>query len=285
MFDSLPKSTMLRHEGKTRTFPSLADYQQRLIQRGALGPGEDLTTRADLVVEIQKHWHRSGQTGCVFARILSTDPAGNLWRIVPHVGVRAWSAADWNARVRDDARAVIVDPNAWLLSYLFPDVTEPGDLRKLVRRVASLEGWSLVTSGPLEVEGRGVLMNTGLRIELPDAVTSWALGLGPFPFMPFTRQSPFTELIFAVKPKGPGEPLHPELSTDRSLAHVADAPVPIERSIADPIWRTTQANKRLHLRGPNDPTAKAKVTFSFPADVWAEEDQFDGAAVGEVAHA
>lgn len=285
MFDHIPKSTILQHDGKTRTFPSLADYRQRLIERGALGADEDLAGRPDLVVEVQRHWHSAGQTGCVFARILSADPVGNQWRIAPLLGVQGWSAGDWNARFRDDVRATMADPAVWLVSYLFPDVVEPAHLRKLVQRIAGLEGWSLLTAGPLEVDGRGVLMNTGLRVELPDGVTSWALGLAPFPFMPFTRCSPFTEIILAVKPKGPGEPLHPELNTDKSLAHVADAPVPIVRSSADPIWRTTQANKRLHLRGPNDPTAKAKVTFSIPADVWAVQDPVDGAAVGQVAHA
>lgn len=268
MFDRMPKSTVLEHDGKSMAFPNLEDYRRRLVERGALGQDEDIKARGELVADVQTHWHRSGQTGCVFARILSDDPVGNLWRIVPLTGIWSWSAADWNARVRDDARAAITDPQVWLVSYLFPDVTEPAHLGKLVRHLAALDGWSVETTGPLEVEGRGALMNTGVRLVLPDGVTSWALGLAPFAFMPFTRQSPFTEILFAVKPKG-AEPLHPELNGDRSLAHVADAPVPIVAGTADSIMKKTKANKRLHLRGVNDQTAKAKVTFSVPVSAWS----------------
>lgn len=268
MFEGLPRSAVLNHRGRTLRFPVLEDYRQRLIAHGILGREEDLATRGDLVTQIQVHWHKCGQTGCVFARILSVDPTGNLWLLDPLAGIWEWSTAEWAARLGDRVRAAIANPDVWLLSILLPEVREAEQLHRFVTTLGRLDGWSLVPSDPVDIAQRGRVVNVGLRLQLPGNVTSWALGLGPFAFLPFTRQSPFTELLLAVKPKGPN-PIDPRLNPDPTLAHVADAPVPIVAGTVEGIWNKTQANKRLHLRDVDDAGAKAKVTYSIPAAVWA----------------
>lgn len=272
MFGGIEKSVRLEHADKRLTFPCLEDYRQLLLSKGFLRSDEALQGRPDLVLEIQTNWHKHGQTGCIFAKILSTDPPGNLWKIVPLVGIRGWSDGDWESRVRDLVRAAMDDANVWLVSLLFPEVAEAHHLRAVLERLASLDGWSMEVSEPARCEVRGELLNVALRVQLPGGdVSSWALGLGPFASMPFTRQAPFTEVVFAVKPKGP-MPLHEEANLDHSQAHVADAPVPVVPSAVDGIWQKTKGNKRLHLRGVNDPTAKAKVTFSVPLGAWNAGD-------------
>lgn len=282
MFEGLPRSTVLTHRGKTLRFPSLEDYRRWLIDHKVLGTEEDLATRGDLVTQIQVHWHKCGQTGCVFAKILSVDPTGNQWLLEPLTGIWKWSAAEWSARLGDRVRAAVANKDVWLLSLLLPDVTEPDHLRRLVAHLATLEGWSVVPSDPVDIAQRGLMVNLGLRLLLPGNVTSWALGLGPFAFLPFTRQSPFAELLLAVKPKGPN-PIHPMLNPDPTLAHVADAPVPIVAATVPGIWSTTQANKKLLLRDVDDAGAKAKVTYSIPAGVWAAGVAADDGQAAEAA--
>lgn len=271
MFKGVGKSTRLEHAGKSLSFPCLEDYCQHLAAAGQLGSGEDVRRRPDLVRDIQVDWHKNGQTGCVFARILSQDPTGNQWKIVPLVGAMGWSQGEWETRVRDMVRAAMKDPAVWLVSLLFPDVANPGQLRPMLERLVALDGWSMEASAPAAVDSRGEVVNVALRLDLGDGVSSWVLGLAPFDSMPFTRRAPFTEVVLAVKPKGP-TPLHHEANTKAEQAHVADAPVPVAPVAVDAIWQKTKANKLLLLKGGGDPTARAKVTFSVPAASWRASD-------------
>ncbi len=250
-------------------FPSRRDYINWARSHGRIEQVAEFDRSPQLVAEIQRHWHESGQNGCRFAQLLSKGPAEHGWRVV--VVVRGYEKG-WLNRVLPDIHQQVArsirHPATQALSFLFPGITTIADLVQLLVRLDGLEDWAVEEPDePIEIDGR-MYVPVGVRVLLGHkGVRSWALGFGPFPFLPATRQAPFTELVLATKPKV--FPLRDKrLNSNPLLAHLADVSAPVDDEDYGRLWSSTGTNKADILNGQRLDAARARVTFIVPRRQW-----------------
>ena len=253
-------------------------YIRALIAQDFIKSENELLTRHDLVAETQRLWHARADQGCRFAAVLSQrgpdhdrmDEAGWFPIVVTGVGDRLWSRkalVDLNAQIERLARRVNA---AQAMSIIFPAITKPEALVRLIRGIGALPRWTLEVP-PADVGVRPPLeqgmLHVGLRYEVAPGCRSYALGLGPFAFLPRTRRSPFTEIALVAKPaRGPTK--SPRLPRKVHEAHLAYMNIGwLEPAAFEKLIDSTTAH-RLALLGGQNPSAKARVTFVLPADLW-----------------
>lgn len=273
-FRGIRRSLVIETSGKAWTFPTRQDYINHLISQGHLGcENELINQRLDLVMAIHHHWHHLGQTGCRFAQLLRKNPEETGWQIevIPGSDEKAISPEALD-HAKQTVELAIQDVNSEMISLIFPGVTSPNSLISLINSLNTLSGWIVVASEePIETDLRGPLINIAIRVVLNnDSVLSWILGFGPFEFLAATRRSPFTELAIRTKPKI-SKPTFAELNPDLLAAHLADIPVTVSSNVFHHLWSSTKHTKRNILGLANDTTAKAKVTFTIPANLWQDQ--------------
>lgn len=237
-------------DGRLNRFSSRADFEAALpALRSDAGPD------AAAVGEAMFGWARTGQTGCMFATMLAADPAGAGWQsvVIPEA-------------VNDETLHAVVHglltagPEA--ATVVFPAVDTPARLASLIDQMARLPDWhGLIVGG----EGIAGLIRVGLRWELPvpDHV-SWVLGFGPFDFLPFTRRAPFTALVFRCTA---AYTLPRRRVEDHEEVHLADLHAPVDEERYARMWSRTETRKQSLLAGELLEGAKARVTFTLPADL------------------
>lgn len=245
---------------KEVSFARSGDYQEFLCTTLGLQSQEELERYGALISQVQADWHRQGQNGCLFARVLNSDRPGYGWTttVVPRSGV-----AEATARVVEETSAGIERADVRIVSFLFPWMTSAEDLAALLKALGEAPGWTVTTTA-LDAEHTNVAVRLALE---RGTVTSWVLGFGPFTFLPMTRRSPFTELVVLVKPKVPGQ--H-RMDDDMTRAHLADVPVSV---LGDPEFKglveRTAAHRLFILGGDEEEKrAKAKVTITVPSAAW-----------------
>lgn len=253
-------------------------YVGALIAQGLIADEDELLRRHDLVGEVQRQWHSRYEQGCRFAAVLSVrndardrmDDVGWFQIVVTGVGDDLWSPGalpDLNAQVRRLARRVKA---AQAMSLIFPAVTQPVTLVRLIREIGSLPG--RVLEAPPADEGvkpplDAAMLHLGLRYEVADGCRAYALGLGPFDFFPPTRRSPFLEIALVAKPAR-GTSKSPRLKRTAHEAHLAYMNIDwLEAPAFERLFDSTRELRR-KLLGGDDPSAKARVTFSVPATIW-----------------
>lgn len=271
-FSAVERSMSVTRPGRSPwRFPTRADYVRFLIAKKEVDMDDDMATRPELARQLQLDWHLRAQHGCRFAQILAKDATQLGWgaivvQINNHENIKGLIAGE----VRNQLHAAIGSPDVLAVSVLFPGISTPDALINLLFQLQTELGWTLSVPGEDTFDpgdGRPPLKRVLVRVTLSESVLSWALGFGPFDFLPVTRRAPLTEIAFAVKPKV--LPLRSSrLNADPATAHLADVPVPIEDALFDRLWADTEQGKKLLLGRDDDPTAKAKVTFAVPAILW-----------------
>lgn len=253
-------------------------YVDALMAQRLIKSENELLRRHDLVGEVQRVWHARAEQGCRFAAVLSKrdevhdrmDDVGWFQIVVTGVSDRFWSSKallDLNGQVGRLARRV---KTAQALSLIFPAITRPDALVRLIKAIGALPGWTLEV--PPADEGvkpplDDLMLHVGLRYQVTAECRSYALGLGPFDFLPRTRRSPFTEIALVAKPSR-GTSKSPRLKRTAHEAHLAYMNIDwLEAPAFEKLIDSTSAH-RLRLLGAQDPSAKARVTFRVPAAAW-----------------
>lgn len=237
-------------DGRTKYFSIREDFEAALP-----GLRNDSGFDEATVAEAMFAWARTGQTGCLFAALLAAGPTAAGWRslVIPDA-------------VSDDTLHALVDamlatePEA--VTIVFPWVDTAAALAALVSQVARLPDWQSVLIDGDELPG---LIRVGLRWRLPvEDHASWVLGFGPFEFLPFTRRAPFTALVFRCRA---AYSLPRRRAEDHNEVHLADLPAPVDEVHYERMWRRTVERKVNLLAGQLEAGAKARVTFTLPAEL------------------
>lgn len=181
-------------DGRTRSFPTLADFVDHLRVRGEIEDEEDLLTRRhDLLATIFHAWVQRGQAACQFAVHLAKnrEEAGWMELVVPDadddVSLAAISTLLAGAGSVETVEAVLL---------LLPSVRTWQGLVGLCGRLCGLPDWHWQ-----EIDGadEGHLL-AGLRWTPPGSpYTSWVLAFGPFEELPYTRRAPVTALTLRTR--------------------------------------------------------------------------------------
>jgi hypothetical protein len=269
-FKDVDRSLAIDVAGKSWVFPTRRDYLNYLLNRGYLKSDADLYGKPDLIVAIQNHWFRRGQTGCKFAQALAAKPHDAKWsfRLVINDHEEDLIRQDLE-NVHRYVQGAIQNKDIEVLSLIFPRIVSEVGLMHLLETLSKLKGWSVFdVEGLSQIAERPDSSYVAVRVSLNEAlVLSWIVGFGPFEFIARTRQSPFTELAIRVKPDIPDEPF-PELNVDPSIAHLANIPIELSKETYSRFWYNTLELANSILDIPNDPAAKARVTYAVPKTAW-----------------
>lgn len=248
--------------GERMVFPTRAQYLEA-------AKGDGITTEAavlsndDLVLLIQADWHRRGQNGCHFARMMNAARSQHRWRSV----VLRTPTAD---SVAAEFGQACSDADCWILSLVMPMLSEATSLRDLMRAMGGHPEWELEVDPATSPDSGFEGVTLSLRALVGDSGKSaLPIGFGPFGFLPATRRAPFTEVIMGTEPKWPEVvEQHPELATAPNEVHLADVLVALDHSEMDNMIDLTRQLRAFVLGAAKDPRARAHVTFSLPIDVW-----------------
>jgi hypothetical protein len=244
-----------------RWFPARCDYERALIDGGFAATTEEIWANPRWVAAIQRHWHQTGQTGCLFARLLSRRMSKQEWPAVV-VSDMGWRD-DAARRLIDDALyAAVACQECEIVSILFPEVVGVTVLKEMVQALANAGAWIVLEHYEYPPD---VLLELRRPVTKTGAL-AWIMGFGPYSQWPPTRRGPVTELAVRVKPK-PAD-LFPALNQDPAAAHLADASSGLNPEQTGTLLARTAAATVDVLGADTDHRSAARTTFSFPASGW-----------------
>lgn len=221
--------------GKTVRHVTKNDLLAQLVANGVIADEQDMLARSPQLTQVvMRTWLASGHTSCLYSNVLGTDE---------HEGL--WGSATIAREVEQDVFDSLITAQMSELGrkeialLTFPYVTTEPDLAQLVGQLAASPEWSW--------EDRS--RPSGLRWRLPDGEhVSWALGFGPFPWMPFTRRAPYTSLVLRARPEAHTVPAEAPGPDGLRGVHLAHVPQSIDRGeFGGPVWTTTEGMKRMLL--------------------------------------
>jgi len=245
------------------------DYVRYLIKKRRIKSEDDLTYLPDLAQAVQLDWHERCQHGCRFATLLSHKSAEHGWGFVT---LQLDNNGDLKGPIAGEIRsalaAMVASPDVLAVSILLPGVTDAKALIRILLQIQTELEWTLtVAADDASPDVKQPATRILLRYELGESVMSWALGFGPYEFLPYTRRAPITEIAFATKPK-----VFPQrsklLNSDPLTAHLADVSVPVGSDAFHKMWEDTAQGKAQLLNNVDTQNAKAKVTFAVPSELW-----------------
>ena len=258
--------TLPDERGRTMGFPTRQDYVSQLQEHGLIGDEAAFVADDRLTEAVYFDWLLRPQVGCVFAQLLARPAHRTGMRTVVARGSSGSSVP--NELALQIARLVnesVEDASTEALSVLLPQILGTESLTGLVWELSKQPGWTIEQ----ERLWRGTLVLIGLRVTIADNVVAEVLGMGPFNIFPTTRQCPVTTLEIRTKIKR-SKPSH--WSRTRLAAHLADLPTGHFLAVSERgsrFSKFTPGLKRRILGGKPDARAKAGVTYSVPAAIWA----------------
>lgn len=206
---------------------------------------------SECVVNHQRGFYSRGDAGCIFAKLAAKNPAKYGWdyQIAP---------VDPDEIDRLTHKA-INEPEVTTLSLLFPTVHTFEQLKNLVE--------TLGRSSNIFLEMDAIEENVrclGFRARV-GTLKSWIAGFGPFDFFEHTRQAPYTEMVFRVKPRPAYEWVMKESPSD--VIHLADLHMHgLEQKAFVHIWQQTFVHTERILGHPPTLRNAAKTTFVIPVE-------------------
>ena len=247
-------------DGSSASFPSLDDYVDQLVTEGTVRDRDDLVRNYDhLVAEIFLNWVSAGQTGCLFAARLARRPRQARWLPIVQLDALRTPELPQFLNVQLDAAARSHEA----VALVFPDITTAAEIVVLCNRLCEDRSgrWYRVESG--SADGLALI---GLRWVLSSGTSvNHVLGFAPLPTAPATRRAPFTALVLRVV----DDKRTPSKQEDgRVQVHLADLDSGLRpQELHDRVWRATETKKALYVEPTLAAGARARVTFSIPADV------------------
>ena len=257
---------LVDERGRPMAFPTRQDYVQNLQEHGLVVDEAGFVDDDRLTEAVYLDWLFRPQVGCVFAQLLA--------RPIYRTGVRTVVArgssgtgdpSELAIQTAHLAEESVRDASDQAMSVLLPQVRDPVVLANFAWQLAKQPGWLIEK----EQLWRNTLVRIGLRVQIADGVVAETLGMGPFEVFPTTRQSPVTTLEIRTKPKGAKRS---KFSKTGRATHLADIPIGHKLTPAEFGSRfgtfTPWLKKRI-LGKRGDDRAKASVTYSVPAAIWA----------------
>jgi len=221
-----------------------------------------LPSADEKIADAMFQWIRSGLAGCRFATTLATGANRDRWHTIVVSCPTSLAAVE----EIEKSLQVVCGTNREAVLLIFRDIELVDDLVRLINLLVDHPSWDWK-----ENEGKPIAessagrsrMGIGLRWKMPNELTSFVLGFGPFGFLPPTRRAPYTALTIPVCDQGlyrtakdPGE---------RHLCDMANEEFGTKENF-DLVWAKTEAMKASMVNDNDKFAAKAKVTFSLPED-------------------
>ena len=258
--------TLRDERGRAMEFPRRQDYVRQLQEHGLVSDEAGFIADDRLTEAVYLDWLLRPQVGCVFAQLLA--------RPVHRTGVRTVVArgssglgdpSELAVQIAHLVNESVNEASTEALSVLLPQVLDAEALARLAWELGHRPGWIIEQQRPW----RKTLVLVGLRAEIAPNVVAEPLGMGPFDIFPTTRQCPVTTLEVRTKTKRAKKS---HVLTTHLAAHLADLPVDTILTPAEFGSRaktfTPWLKKRI-LGEQGDSRAKAGVTYSVPAAIWA----------------
>ena len=264
-FSAARKSTVIHDErGRPMRFPNRRDYVEHLVQIGAAADENALVANAELSESVYLDWLKRGQVGCVFAQLLGRPrPRRQLRTVVIGQSSGPTSTEDRALQISAAVQQSVAEPEVEGLTVLLPNVVDPEPLVRLLHSLSALPDWTTEREWPWRR-----LIIVGLRVSIENGVWAEVLGLGPFQFLPPTRQSPITSLEIRTKTE---RAKYGKINPEILASHLADIPTYgflTNEKHRRLFTKFTPALRHRILGGSEDQRAKAGVTFAVPAVMW-----------------
>lgn len=204
-----------------------------------------------IIKEKQQKFYQSGRSGCVFAAIAAKDLLKYEWcqEVINTIDPKEIdSIIDFYKKAEGIST----------LSLIFPNVKTLYDLCTLIYSLEKCENIIIKHSNYEEYDCFGI------RVKYEE-MQSWVTGFGPFSFFPATKQAPYTEISFRIKPKptfdyeikkAPSDTLH--------LAHMDIKNV--GATSFKKMWDSSLKNTGKRLGHKPDFISAAKTSFSIPRE-------------------
>jgi len=199
------------------------------------------------IKEEQFDFYKKHKAGCSFAAIVARQPDNYGWH------QEVLRNLDFFDKVVETS---IKNNDVSTLSLILPNIQTITELCNLIRE---LEKQSSVIIEQVSFEDFQCI---GMRVKI-DIFTSWVSGFGNFNFFPLTRQAPFTELSFRVKPRPDYEWIMKE--APENVIHLADLDMHgITKDSFVRLWNSSLLNTEKILGHKPDLKSAAKTTFAIP---------------------
>lgn len=246
------------YEAGGEKFPDRQDYENYCVQKGYVQNPDEIWESDHAVLMIQRHWHHTGQNGCVFAQSIAYKQDDIGWESLMLRDLSESLFEDINNRIIDS----INNPNNEVLSLMFPRIKTEEEVAFVISKLLALPTVNLGFQ-----QEHGEYTSFGLRTPLVDGqVLSWLVSFAPLDYLPSTRQAPVFEV--AIRTKTKGDNLFYRLNANPEEAHLADVPLGYNDKTMERLWDATYTKTRKILGGnearKNNPFASAKVTLALP---------------------
>ena len=258
--------TLYDERGRTMAFPRRQDYVTQLQEHGLVSDEAGFVADDRLTEAVYLDWLLRPQVGCVFAQLLARPAYRTGVRTVVARGSSGLSEpSELAVQIAHLVDESVGEASTEALSVLLPQILDGEALARFVWELSNQPRWTVEQECPW----RNTLVLVGLRVEIAAGVVAETLGMGPFTIFPTTRQCPVTTLEVRTKPERAKKS---HLSKTHLAAHLADLPVDHMLTKAEHRSRrrrfTPWLKKRI-LGEQGDLRAKAGVTYSVPAAIWA----------------
>lgn len=209
----------------------------------------------DLVNAAFMTWFQSGQSSCLFAQRFARNAEDFGWHLT--------CITDHTDPSLERELNTLMEGLHPGTQVTFPLVRTVEEVADLVVRVGDMELWTAERIRR-DDDHADEISRIGLRCRMDDAHVAWALGFAPIGSMPITRQAPYTALILRSRVEYDSDAIpRTDPSPDIGI-HLADMCRADE--INQGVWKNTEKMRR-NLVGEVEYGAKARVTFSLPADL------------------
>ena len=241
------------NNGTQHTFPTLDDMKAAIPSL----VNDDGSFNPDVVNNAFMVWFQSGQSSCFFAEHMAQHYGDESWLMSCQLNPPEPGAMDLFLKHA-------VDPRPEAVGLTFPYATTAQDVSTLLVHIARCADWTVQRQGA-DHDGRTKIAVRWTGVG--DGHESWVLGFAPLDTMPLTRRAPFTAMVLRSQVPS-GQPALPR-KHDPPEVHLADLCKPAE--IDGRRWDFTKENRAALVEPEMDDCAKARVTFSLPANAITEE--------------
>lgn len=199
----------------------------------------------------QLSFYKARTAGCVFVAICAKNPTKYGWY---HSIIHELKAST----IDNIVETAIADEKVSTQSLIFPDITTNQDIVAFVTLLQNCKTIKLELD-QIADERRCF----GFRVILDDSTLSWVSGFANYDFLPKTRQAPFLELVFRVKPR-PHYESHMKPPIE-GVVHLADTDMlTSSKRVFRKWWNASFSNTKRVLGHKPDLHSAAKTTFSIP---------------------
>ena len=236
-------------------------YEDHLRANGILAGDETLSNRPELAATVYQDWQRRDKVACVFARLMALYPSAYdvVWDVIStpvsadNAELVAQEIVDLVEPTKAQEEAVVV---------LLPTLDQPEVLVAVCKGLGKCKGWNV--RAPFNPSDKLERVYVRVTTDVGPNVEAEVLGVGPFAFLPITRQSPITALHVRTKTERAKRRAH----NTPDKAHLADIDWPEGRGRRfNQFWEKT-SQRRAEVLGGDDSAARARVTFAVPRNLW-----------------